>query len=123
MAETPLLTIKAEGETSFVLPLDDRKRIEAMEQYRHEIRRNLENAAAKPVERSWLWKEKLLFPAAIALLTIALSEWFIPRSVESTDQKRRQTEIAADLMREVGESSTQMLAAGDARSAAIDSFW
>lgn len=105
-----------------VLPVEDRSRIEAGEQYRLDVRRRLE-ASSRENEKKHVWREKLFIPAVIALLTLLASEWAIPRAADLIDRDRRQAEVAGTLMQDVAQQTAEIKASLQTRSDALDEFW
>jgi hypothetical protein len=120
-SESTKLPIKSGSES--LIPIADRKWIEAIEEYRFEIRRRFEEQDARSGGRSQFWREKLFAPALIVLLTVGLSGYGIPKVLESADRSRRANALTAELLQEIAEKATEMQAAIDARSDAIDSYW
>jgi hypothetical protein len=118
------LQLPIKGQSHAILSAEERTRIQAAEEYRLEVRRHLEARPENEApEADRFWKEKLFVPLVIAMLTLLLSEWAVPRAARLMDRGRRQAETAGSLLQEVAQSVTEIAAAADARADAIDEFW
>jgi len=122
-SERPLPPIKSDAELEALIPASERTKLEAVEQLRYELRQRFEEHQEKKVERSQFWRDKLIAPAVIVLITVGLSGFGIPMVLKSIDDTRRSTQITAELLQEVAQQTAEMQAAIDARADAIDAYW
>lgn len=101
----------------------EKDRILAQEEYRLEVRRQLEDKAGKKRNESELWKEKVVAPAVIVLLTVALSGYVVPKVLEQSQKTQRAREITANMLDEIALQTGEMQVAIDSHADALDTYW
>jgi len=106
-----------------MLPATDRAKIEALEEYRFEVRRRLDEAAEKAKERSSFWKEKVLAPSLIVILTVLLSGYIAPKVLEQSQKTQRNRETTINLLDEIALQTAEMQVAIETQATAIDTYW
>jgi hypothetical protein len=121
--EPPRVPIKSSEEVSAMLPSQERAKVEALEEYRLEVRKRLESAAEKARERSSFWREMILAPGLLVLLTVLLSGYIAPKVLEQSQKTQRAFETTVGLLDEIALQTAEMQVAIDTSAAAIDTYW
>lgn len=113
----------AESRRDELLPLDDRARLEAIEEYRFEVRKRLEERGSKERNDPPWWKEKVLAPAAIVIITVALSGYVVPKVLEQSQKAQRERDVTNQLLDEIALNTGEMKVAIEAYARAQDTYW
>jgi hypothetical protein len=117
------LIVKADSAAGELISPSERARLEALEEYRFEVRKRLdERDRERRGDPPW-WKEKLLAPSVIVIITVALSGYVVPKVLEQNQKAQRVREVTNQLLDEIALNTGEMQVGIESYARAQDTYW
>jgi hypothetical protein len=117
------LPIKSDGEAAVAISPAERQRIEVLEEYRLEVSQRLRERESQRLDAANFWKDKVIAPAIVVILTVVLGGYAVPKALEVSQQKQRAREVRADMLEDIARRTGEMQASLDSYAEAVDTYW
>jgi hypothetical protein len=98
--------------------------IRLVEEYRHGLRRELEQREdKKPLFSSATFSEKLLFPTVVVLISAIVSGFAIPWILSKQDREKRMAALKAEIIESISKETATIAAAYQSYEGELENYW